>query len=442
MQDRKSGMPAKSTRSSQRALPSHLPLIQRKSTCSCGGYCPSCSGIAIQPKLNVSSPNDRYEREADKVAAQVVGLGAAAPEISMLDDVSALYRLSTIESPTEEDTTIAPDSGLPLADEEDSQLQRLAVNGSNEAEQKNPPVQRLKIVGPAKGSHQATQQVFQRRLASTRNQGAPLPPAQRRFMESRFKRDFSEVRIHDGAQAKHLSTDIRARAFTFGQNIYFNQGEYQPETPSGKNVLAHELTHVVQQGAATTRAGKTSGVKKAIISESADPDPSDKKVNRMPAITPGATPDATGVQPWSTPHPLGSDYTLQTDGGSNVSGWVAYSPYVNNLRYWCHGFSLGTYQNNVMGYSVYSGRPMRTVIKDEWKAIPSARARPGDLAVWTKFQHSAKFTSITKKSTGGLDESASLLDSKNGQAPLDKYTMSQLIAVPQYGPSYRVYRRR
>ena len=360
IQGRKSRTPSKPTVSSRRALPVHLPMIQRKADCSCGGVCPACNIARIQPKLNVSSPNDRYEREADKVAAQVMGASSASPEISVLNNVPQLHRLSAIESPTEEDAMVAGDNGLALAEEGEAQLQRKAESEQNEEEPENPLLQRLKIVGPAKGSRQATQQAFQRRLTSTRNQGEPLPPTQRRFMESRFKRDFSQVRIHDGSQAKQLSADIKARAFTFGSNIYFNQGEFQPETPSGRKVLAHELTHVVQQGAVATRGARTAKGRTPMTGDGGHAVLGHNKVDRMPVIAPGTRPDATGVRPWSKSlHPVGSDYTLQTDRGTNVSGWVAYSPYVNNLRYWCHGFSLGTYRNNVMGYSVYSGRSMK-----------------------------------------------------------------------------------
>lgn len=78
--------------------------------------------------------------------------------------------------------------------------------------------------------------------------GRPLDGGTRDFMESRFGQDFGQVRIHTDAQAAESASAINARAYTSGSNIVFGSGEYQPETDSGKRLLAHELVHVGQQG--------------------------------------------------------------------------------------------------------------------------------------------------------------------------------------------------
>jgi hypothetical protein len=70
-------------------------------------------------------------------------------------------------------------------------------------------------------------------------------------MESAFSTDFSDVRVHTGAPAERLNRDLHAHAFTHGTDIYFNAGQYQPDTDAGKHLLAHELTHVVQQSSDT-----------------------------------------------------------------------------------------------------------------------------------------------------------------------------------------------
>lgn len=80
--------------------------------------------------------------------------------------------------------------------------------------------------------------------------GEPLSPALRRFMEPRFGADFSAVRIHADAQAALASRRLAAKAFTIGQHVYFGAGAYQPESASGRELIAHELAHTVQQGAA------------------------------------------------------------------------------------------------------------------------------------------------------------------------------------------------
>lgn len=78
--------------------------------------------------------------------------------------------------------------------------------------------------------------------------GTPLPASERAFFEPRFGRSFDDVRIHDGARADAASRSISARAFTLGGDIAFSKGEYRPGTVEGRHLLAHELTHTVQQG--------------------------------------------------------------------------------------------------------------------------------------------------------------------------------------------------
>jgi hypothetical protein len=79
--------------------------------------------------------------------------------------------------------------------------------------------------------------------------GRPLDRTTRAFMETRFGRDLSHVRVHTDSQAASSSREISARAYTVGHNIVFGANEYKPESLSGKKLLAHELTHVIQQGA-------------------------------------------------------------------------------------------------------------------------------------------------------------------------------------------------
>lgn len=79
--------------------------------------------------------------------------------------------------------------------------------------------------------------------------GMPLPPKVRAFMEPRFRANFGAVRIHTGEKAASLNRQLSARAFTTGNDIFFGQGEFQPESLAGMELLAHELTHTIQQGA-------------------------------------------------------------------------------------------------------------------------------------------------------------------------------------------------
>ena len=84
-------------------------------------------------------------------------------------------------------------------------------------------------------------------LSDLAGRGQPLPNDVRSFFEPRFGHDFSSVRIHSDQRAADLAAEHDARAFTVKRDIVFGPGEYQPTTPAGRHLLAHELTHVVQQ---------------------------------------------------------------------------------------------------------------------------------------------------------------------------------------------------
>ncbi|MBM3235926.1 DUF4157 domain-containing protein [Candidatus Poribacteria bacterium] len=86
------------------------------------------------------------------------------------------------------------------------------------------------------------------RINTIRGGGQPLPESVRAFFEPRLGYDFSQVRVHTNSQAAETAQAVNAHAFTTGSNIVFGAGQYAPETTEGKWLLAHELTHVVQQG--------------------------------------------------------------------------------------------------------------------------------------------------------------------------------------------------
>ncbi len=91
-------------------------------------------------------------------------------------------------------------------------------------------------------------------IRSSVSGGAPLPRRVRSFMEPRFRADFSGVRVHTGDRAAALNTQVNAKAFTVGSNIFFGKDAFQPETSEGKELIAHELTHTIQQGATVQRS--------------------------------------------------------------------------------------------------------------------------------------------------------------------------------------------
>jgi len=91
-------------------------------------------------------------------------------------------------------------------------------------------------------------------VAELRGGGEPLPEAVRDQMEPHIGSDLSGVRIHRGTRAGDLSREINARAFTVGQDVFFGHGQYEPSTDSGRQLLAHELTHTVQQQGGSSQA--------------------------------------------------------------------------------------------------------------------------------------------------------------------------------------------
>ncbi|MCT7984923.1 DUF4157 domain-containing protein [Laspinema sp. A4] len=164
----------------------------------------------IQPKLTIGAPGDKYEQEADTVARKVVqqvnSSGSGASE--------TVQR----QSPT---LSIQPKLSFPTRS-----IQRRKEEATPDLESS---------ISRAKGG------------------GSPLDNATRPKMESAFGADFGGVRVHTDASSDMLSRSISARAFTTGQHIFFKKGEYNPSSAGGQELLAHELTHVVQQ------AGNNSG---------------------------------------------------------------------------------------------------------------------------------------------------------------------------------------
>jgi outer membrane protein OmpA-like peptidoglycan-associated protein len=94
---------------------------------------------------------------------------------------------------------------------------------------------------------------FDQRFAALHGGGQPLPSSERAFFEPRFGRDFANVRVHAGPAAGELARSVHARAFTLGESIVLGAGEPATGTSPGRQLLAHELTHVVQQNATTVR---------------------------------------------------------------------------------------------------------------------------------------------------------------------------------------------
>jgi hypothetical protein len=204
-----------------------LRYLQRKPECSCGGSCDSCKHKAAQTdELKVGPTDDHHEHEAEQTAERV-----------MRATVKTGTVLQRKCSQCEED------------EEETHKLQRQDTGaGPGSA----PPVVHEVLNSP----------------------GRPMDGGLRSFMEPRFGHDFSGVRIHTDSRAAESARSVNALAYTVGRDIVFAGGQYAPESPNGKRLLAHELTHVVQQnqaGGAGSMAAKSTFISPPMIASAHSP---------------------------------------------------------------------------------------------------------------------------------------------------------------------------
>ncbi|GAA3689095.1 hypothetical protein GCM10023081_28090 [Arthrobacter ginkgonis] len=208
----------------------------------------------IQKKLAVGASNDRFEREADTVARQAIGRGEGAayipPSITALGAQCAPLPPATKEKPEDLASKRArpaqrkPASSLPRVDDDKRPGKRAQRDATGSGG-----------VGVAPAGVESS---IGRMQASG---GQALDGGARSLMESRLGHDFSGVRVHHDGGAASAAQALHARAFTVGRDVFFNAGEYRPHTPSGRELIAHELTHTVQQagtgGTARTKVQRT-----------------------------------------------------------------------------------------------------------------------------------------------------------------------------------------
>ena len=184
--------------------------------------------VPIQAKLQVGPVNDVYEQEADLVAR-------------MVTSGTALHKPAANVKSKHAD------------EQEEGGTPGLATNIKRMVQRKKTANHETASTVRADGSFTAGTQINER-LQRLEQGGRPLPDSVRRELEPRFGADFSAVKIHTGNEAVQLSRDIGARAFTHGSHIAFGAGEFSPNSQAGRQLLAHELTHTIQQTGARPRS--------------------------------------------------------------------------------------------------------------------------------------------------------------------------------------------
>ncbi len=171
--------------------------------------------LFYQPRLMIGAVNDPMEHEADAFADRIVRMPMSG----------AVFSGVNAQSP--------------------AVVQRKCEACKDEEEEMHGKVRRKENAGSPSGG--VATNALSRQIQSTRGGGQAIEGQTRRLMENGFGRDLSNVRIHTGGYAAQMNRDLQAHAFTVGSDIYFNAGRYAPESQSGRHLLAHELTHVMQQ---------------------------------------------------------------------------------------------------------------------------------------------------------------------------------------------------
>ena len=175
----------------------------------------------IQTKLKVSQPDDPFEREADNIAEQIVGMNNKDSKAKFDNKNKRKEIINRKCSKCEKEDDDDKEELIPISRKSNT-INKHNVEISNETNNK------INNIIESDG-------------------GKPLDITTKEFMESRFGYDFGNVRIHTDERATKSAYLVNALAYTVGNDIVFEEGQYNPNSLDGRKLLAHELTHVVQQ---------------------------------------------------------------------------------------------------------------------------------------------------------------------------------------------------
>lgn len=473
------------------------PFFSRKEDTGLLGKKESFFPVAtIQTKLSVSSPDDPQEKEADAMADKVMRMPepAAAPvakeeeklqkkeEEKKEEPVQAKLESSPVtvqtkcESCEKENKAQAKLFRMIQRSEDVSSSSMDMAGGKSGSDytidRKHISLHHSDVVqrsgrGPPAGSIP-----FDHSLSSSKGGGSPLPGDTRQFMESRFNADFSGVRIHTGSYAESMSSQIHAQAFTHGNDVYFNAGKYSPSTSQGSTLLAHELTHTIQQGAsqhnASSAANSTTGTSAEPAEVSAKPISVSRKeiIHRSAAVPSQLTnavekaktvegkidankPQADGfrtgwehlVEIFKTT--FGQDKVISGAGGTTVEGTVAEQDIKKQreqsgvmivdkttvtsknaipktttgsrdaMPSWCGIFTF--WALNKSGVPMPKWKLGEQMIKPEAARLPGNPPMPGDIAYRNAYSHFAIVESVTGNTVKTVNGNTAGEDNLGGQ---------------------------
>lgn len=240
----------------------------------------------VQTKLAIGKADDNFEKEADQVADQVVNKGSENSSIQKKGNEEEQIQ----EKPANSITSIQKMGGAEekeepvqkLGEKEEEPVQKMEEEEVQQKEEEEPvqkmeeeevqqkeeeePVQKMEeeevqqkeeekeeaVQAKSNGSDTKNTKV-ESKLKNSKGGGSKMKDSTLTEMEQGFGADFSHINIHTGAEAQAMSEQLGAQAFTSGNDVYFNQGKYDPTTKEGKHLLAHELTHTIQQKGKTDK---------------------------------------------------------------------------------------------------------------------------------------------------------------------------------------------
>lgn len=232
--------------------------------------------FGVQAKLNIGKSNDKYEVEADKVADTIVSNKKNSNPESFFSPSAVVQKKSSELQKQEEtiqnkkETTILES---PKIGEKAPSIKSLIQQKKTEEEVQTKEEEEIQAkeeekelqMSASADANPTDTTTIESNLNRTKGGGSSLGGAAKKEMESGFGADFSNVKIHNDSNAVQMNKELGSQAFASGNDIYFNEGKYNPDSQDGKHLLAHELTHTVQQGA--------SGVQPKMIQKTEAPTP-------------------------------------------------------------------------------------------------------------------------------------------------------------------------
>ena len=244
----------------------------------------------IQAKLTIGQPGDKYEQEADAVADKVVQRLSEPATKEVTTQIKTPSVTPVIQAKC---ATCEQEEKLQKKDEKDTgeEKQQIHLKEMGGSAPVAPPAdddkhlqrkcehceQEEKLQKKDEGGNAGmSSEHIEANLSSSKGSGSPLPGVVQANMEHALGADLSNVRIHTGSNAVQMSKELHAQAFTHGSDIYFNSGKYDTQSKGGQHLLAHELTHTIQQGSGTVNRSIQRRCREAIgrptgcISSSAD----------------------------------------------------------------------------------------------------------------------------------------------------------------------------